>query len=82
MCTGSQQEYPEGFGLNIPDNCVPHIGKNGNWECPKDYHSVEADETAQCYPNSKPCPEGTTLVPEMVVGVLPMVGVISKNPVD
>lgn len=87
---GSQQECPEGFGLNIPDNCVPHIGKNGNWECPKDYHSVEADETAQCYPNSKPCPEGTTLVPrggydgcaEMVVGVLPLVGVISKDPVN
>ena len=45
---------------------------------------------AQCYPNSKPCPEGTTLVPrggydscaEMVAGVIPMVEVISKDPVN
>lgn len=38
--------------------------KKGNWECPEDYHSVEADETGQCYPNSEECPDDTFLVPD------------------
>jgi hypothetical protein len=78
---GSEHECPEGFSATIPENCVPMIGKNGNWECPKDYHSVEVDETAQCYPNSETCPRGATLIPhgeydrcaEMVVGIIPMI---------
>jgi hypothetical protein len=47
-------------------------------------------KTAQCYPNSDSCPPGTTLVTdtphreydkcaEMVVGVIPMVHIISKD---
>ena len=87
---GSEQECPEGFSATIPENCVTMIAKNGNWECPTSYHSVEGDETAQCYPNSEPCPRGATLVPhgeydrctEMVVGVIPILVVISKDIVD
>ena len=67
------------------------IGKNGNWECPKDYHSVEGVETAQCYPTMlELCLRGSALVPhgeydscaKMVVGVIPMIGIFSKDPVD
>ena len=43
---GSNQECPKGFSVTIPENCVPLIGKNGNWECPKDYHSVESSDAA------------------------------------
>ena len=43
------------------------IGKNGNWECPKDYHSVEGVETAQCYPNSEPCLCGSALVQPFLI---------------
>jgi hypothetical protein len=49
---GSQQECPEGFGTNEDYNCIPLIN-DGQWGCPDDgYHSVDNDETGQCYPNS------------------------------
>lgn len=52
---GSQQECPEGFGAADPDNCFPMIGENGTWACPDGYHSVEDDETGQCYSNDEGC---------------------------
>ena len=33
--------------------------ESGEWECPKDNHSVEGDETGQCYPDSEGCRWGT-----------------------
>jgi hypothetical protein len=48
---GSQQECPEDFGTNEDLNCVPQIN-DGHRMCPDGYHSVDNDETGQCYPNS------------------------------
>jgi hypothetical protein len=48
----------EPFGSGDPETCFPK-DENGNWECPKDYHSVEDDETGQCYPDDEGCPGGT-----------------------
>ena len=72
---GSQQECPEGFGSAESEDCFPEH-RDG---CPEGYHGTDNDETAQCYPNSEPCPSGTlvTDIPhreydkcaEMVVGV-------------
>lgn len=36
-------------------HCFP-LNEFGEWECPQGYHSVEDDETGQCYSDSEPCP--------------------------
>src|SRR5919106_2747615 len=58
---GSEQECPQGFGSGDPETCFAESFINGKWEweCPEDYHSVEDDETGQCYPDSEGCPDGT-----------------------
>ena len=57
---GSQQECPEGFSAGDPETCFAETFINGKWEweCPEGYHSVEDDETGQCYPDSEGCPDG------------------------
>ena len=40
--------------------CFP-LDENGDWVCPEGYHSVEDDESGQCYPDSEECPEGMHL---------------------
>jgi hypothetical protein len=51
-------ECPEGFGENEDGYCFPHNGSNNTWECPKDYHSTQDDESGQCYPDTEPCYPG------------------------
>jgi hypothetical protein len=48
-------DCPEGFGTNDDGYCFP-FNELGEWECPQGYHSIEDDETGQCYPDSQPCP--------------------------
>jgi hypothetical protein len=50
-------DCPEGFGTNEDRQCFP-LNEDGDWECPEDHHSVEDDETGQCYPDEEGCPEG------------------------
>ena len=57
---GSEQECPENFGNNDDSTCFP-LDENGDWVCPESYHSIEDDETGQCYPDSEECPEGMHL---------------------
>ena len=55
---GSQQKCPKPqFGSNEDDTCFPMTLINGEWEweCPDGYHSIDDDETGQCYPNSEGC---------------------------
>jgi hypothetical protein len=51
---GSDQKCPEGFGSNDDATCFA-LNENGDWICPEDYHTVDDDETGQCYPNSEGC---------------------------
>lgn len=51
-------DCPEGFGTNEDGQCFP-LNEDGDWECPEGYHSIEDDESGQCYPESESCPEGT-----------------------
>ena len=57
---GENQECPEGFGNNEDDTCFAQTKINGTWEweCPDGYHSIESDETGQCYPDTEPCYPG------------------------
>jgi hypothetical protein len=48
-------DCPDRFGINEDGHCFP-LKEFGEWECPNGYHSIEDDETGQCYPDSKPCP--------------------------
>ncbi len=61
---GSAQECPKPqFSAGDPEMCFPKTLVNGEWEwkCPEDYHSVQDDETGQCYPDSEGCPDGTIM---------------------
>jgi hypothetical protein len=53
-------DCPEDFGTNEDGQCFP-LNEDGDWECPPDYHSVDDDETSQCYPNNEGCPDGMVL---------------------
>jgi hypothetical protein len=48
-------DCPEGFGTNEDRQCFP-VNKEGYHECLDGTHSIEDDETGQCYPDSQPCP--------------------------
>ncbi|MGH9910845.1 MAG: hypothetical protein ACRD4W_00200 [Nitrososphaeraceae archaeon] len=51
-------DCPKGFGTNEDGQCFP-LNEDGEWKCPVGTHSVEDDETGQCYPDSQDCPGGT-----------------------
>lgn len=55
---GSQQECtrPQ-FGQNEDATCFPMTLVDGEWqwECPDGYHSVDDDETGQCYSDETGC---------------------------
>jgi hypothetical protein len=62
---GSAQECPKPqFSAGDPEMCFPNTLVNGEWEweCPEDYHSVEDDETGQCYPDEEGCYESSGTV--------------------
>jgi hypothetical protein len=46
--------------------CFAQTFINGTWEweCPKDYHSEDDDETGQCYPHTEPCYPGQIRYPD------------------
>ena len=49
---GEDQTCPKGYGGNEHGTCfLTHKGG-----CPEGYHSVDEDETGQCYPNEEECP--------------------------
>jgi len=62
---GDHQECPEGFGGNEDGTCFAKTFINGTWkwECPAEYHSVDDDETGQCYPDTEPCYPGQIINP-------------------
>jgi hypothetical protein len=50
-------ECPENFGHNEDNMCFPdNQGPDGKWGCPDGYHTVDEDESGQCYSNSEGCP--------------------------
>lgn len=49
---------PKDFNLNEDGNCFPDHHETG---CPSGTHGVDDDETGQCYPNKKGCPNGMEL---------------------
>ena len=63
--TGANQQCPRPqFGNNEDYTCFPLTLVDGDWKwvCPQDYHTIEDDETGQCYPNEEDkreegCPE-------------------------
>jgi hypothetical protein len=60
-CTlGAEQECPDGFGGNQYGTCFP-VNKEGYMDCPEGTHSIEGDETGQCYPNDEQCWHGTMM---------------------
>jgi hypothetical protein len=63
---GSQQDCHEvGFGNNDDATCFPYeFITEGR---PKGYHSIDDDETGQCYPNSQEYPDHGSDYPTMVL---------------
>jgi hypothetical protein len=51
---GSEQECPKNFGNNEDSTYFP-LDRYGDWTCPDGYHSVDDDETGQCYRNEEGC---------------------------
>ena len=49
---------PKDFNLNEDGNCFPDHHETS---CPSGTHRVDGDETGQCYPNKKGCPDGMDL---------------------
>jgi hypothetical protein len=68
---GSAQECPKPYFSNNEDyTCFPKTLINGTypyvngtyeWRCPVGYHTVDEDETGQCYSNEEECPEWAVL---------------------
>ena len=55
---GSAQQCPKPqFSAGDPQMCFPKTLVDGEWKwrCPDDHHTVDSDETGQCYPNSEGC---------------------------
>lgn len=52
---GTDQECPKDFGINDAGTCFPYVFITEG--CPDGYHSMDDDETGQCYPNSEECPK-------------------------
>jgi hypothetical protein len=57
---GEEQDCPKTFGTNEDGQCFP-LNAEGVWECPEGYHSIDDDESGQCYPNDDGCPGGMVL---------------------
>lgn len=45
------------FSAGDPEMCFPKTLVDGEWrwQCPKGYHTVDDDETGQCYSNEGGC---------------------------
>ncbi len=58
-CAAVNGKCPDGFNQNEDEQCVPRGG------CPKEYHTVDDDETGRCIPNSDGCPTDMIFRPGM-----------------
>ena len=58
-CAAVNGQCPDGFNQNEDEQCVPKGG------CPKEYHTVDDDETGRCIPNSDGCPTDMIFRPGM-----------------